>query len=209
MIFDAFLPPVAALLNRGIHSRREAAELCAGLVGRSFVTRIEGLPTGTWAIRIAASYDGLAVATASDEEVAAADAVIGGTPLELRRLIFADRSASIRSGRLAFEGDIEIAEKFRDLLLTARPDLEGRLAAWVGEPAAFRLTSLFHDARDWLMDLADEAVERGSEYLLDNARHVPTPEEANEFCAAVDDLAHDVDRLEARIERLGSGTARK
>lgn len=202
MILNAFLPPVTALLNRGIHSRRDAAQLCEVLVGRSFVTRIEGLPTGTWAIRIAASYEGVSVTTASDEEVVEADAVIGGTPLELRRLIFADQGESIRAGRVAFEGDIEIAEKFRELILTARPDLEGRLAAWIGEPAAFQLTNLFHDVRDWVLDSTDEVVERASEYLQDNARRVPTPEEAAEFCAAVDDLADDVDRLEARIARI-------
>lgn len=209
MIFNAFLPPVTALLNRGIHSRREAAELCEALVDRSFVTRIEGLPTGVWAIRIAATYEGLTVTTANEAQVAEADAVISGTPLELRRLILTDREASIRGGRVAFEGDIEIAEKFRDLLLTARPDIEGRLAAWVGEPAAFQLVSMFHDAQDWVMDTTDELVARTSEYMQDNARHVPTPEEANEFVAAVDDLANDVDRLEARIDRLsGSGDMR-
>lgn len=167
--------------------------------------RIEGLPTGTWAIRIAASYEGVSVTTANDEEVAGADAVIGGTPLELRRLIFTDRNESIRAGRVAFEGDIEIAEKFRELMLTARPDLEGRLAAWVGEPAAFQLINLFQDVRDWALDTTDEFVARTSEYLQDNARHVPTPEEATEFCAAVDDLTNDVDRLEARISRIAAG----
>jgi ubiquinone biosynthesis protein UbiJ len=207
VIIDLLLPPVAALLNRGIHSRREAAELCEALVGRSFVTRIEGLPTGTLPIRVAASYEGIEIGVASDEQLAAADAVIGGTPLELRRLIFTERDASIRAGRLSFDGDIEVAEKFRDLLLTARPDLEGRLAAWIGEPAAFQLTSLFYDTQDWVMDLADEVVARSGEYLRDDARHVPTVDEAAEFCAAVDELDNDVDRLAARIERLRTAEA--
>lgn len=205
VIVNAFLPPVAALLNRGIHSRREAAELCEGLVGRSLVTRIDGLPTGSWAVRISASYDGVEVAQADEAAIAAADAVIAGTPLELRQLMFTDRDASIRAGRVSFDGDIEVAEKFRKLLMAARPDLEGRLAAWVGEPAAFQLSNLASDLGDWALDATDDLVERASEYLQDEARHVPTPEEMIEFCAGVDDLTNDVDRLDARIGRIVSG----
>lgn len=206
MIADAFLPPVAALLNRGIHSRRDAAELCEALVGKSFITRIEGLPTGAWAIRMAASFDGVTITPATDEEIEVADVVLSGTPLELRRLMFVDREASIRSGRVTFSGDIETAERFRDLLLVARPDLEGRLTAWLGEPAAFQLTNFARDLRDWVVDSADDIADRASEYLQDEARHVPTPEEVNEFCAAVDDVATDVERLEARIGRVARRT---
>lgn len=209
MIANVFLPPVAALLNRGIHSRREAAELCEELVGRTLVIHIEGLPTGPWAIRMAASYDGVAVAVANDEAINAADAVITGTPLELRHLMFANDEASIRSGRVSIDGDLEIAEKFQNLLLVARPDLEERLAAWFGEPAAFQLTNLIHDLRDWALDSTDELALRTGEYLQDDARHVPTSEEVNEFCAAVDDVTNDVDRLEARIEQAANRGARQ
>lgn len=202
MILNAFLPPLAALLNRGIHSRRDASELCEALIGRSLVTRIDGLPSGPWSIRLAASYEGVALTPADDAAIEAADAVICGTPLELRGLMFAERGESIRSGRVSFDGDIEVAEKFRELMQIARPDLEERLMAWVGEPAAFQLANLARDARDWLIDATEDLLVRTTQYLQDEARHVPTGEEMNEFCAGVDDLANDVARLEARIDRI-------
>ncbi len=89
----------------------------------------------------------------------------------------------------------------------ARPDLEERLKAWVGEPAAFQLANLARDARDWLIDATEDLLVRTTEYLQDEARHVPTGEEMNEFCAAVDDLANDVARLEARIDRIAGPRA--
>lgn len=202
MILNAFLPPLAALLNRGIHSRRDASELCEALIGRSLVTRIDGLPSGPWSIRLSASYEGVALTPVDDAALEAADAVIAGTPLELRGLMFAERGESIRSGRVSFDGDIEVAEKFRELMQIARPDLEERLAAWVGEPAAFQLANLVRDTRDWVIDATEDLLVRTTEYLQDEARHVPTGEEMNEFCAAVDDLANDVARLEARIDRI-------
>ncbi|MFQ5634771.1 MAG: SCP2 domain-containing protein [Gammaproteobacteria bacterium] len=207
MIVKVFLPTAAALLNRGIHSRREAAELCESLVGKSLVVRIAGLPFGPLAVRIAASYQGVMLTAADDGSAGPADATISGTAIELQRLMFADSEASIRDGRVSVDGDIDIAEKFRELLLTARPDLEERLAAWVGESAAFQVTNLARDFGDWALDTAEEVAWRAREYLQDDARHLPTPEEANEFCAAVDDLANDVERLEARIERLAGGRA--
>jgi len=176
--------------------------MCEQLLGRTMVTRVEGLPTGSWAICIAASYDGIAITPASAGAIEAADAVIAGTPLELRRLMFADRTESLRSGRVSFEGDIEIADKFRELLVTARPDLEERLVAWIGEPAAFQITNWIRDARDWFMDASDDMAARTGEYLQEDSRQLPTGEEMNEFCAAVDDAANDVDRLAARIEHI-------
>ena len=207
MILNAFLPPVEALLNRGIHSRRDAAELCERLVGCSLVTRIDGLPTGPWVVCVSASYEGVSLKPADDEAVENADATIAGTPLELQRLMFAERGESIRSGRVSFDGDIEVAERFRELMTIARPDFEERLAAWIGEPAAFQVSNLVNDARDWLLDAADDLAVRSSEYLQDEGRHLPVGEEMNEFCAAVDDLANDVDRLEARIDRLPGNQA--
>ncbi|MBT8444790.1 MAG: SCP2 sterol-binding domain-containing protein [Gammaproteobacteria bacterium] len=202
MILNAFLPPAAALLNRGIRSSAEAAELCAELADRSLVTRIDGLPSGAWAMRISAIEGHLEILPESADSGQPADASIAGTPLELRRLMFSDREAPIRSGRVSFSGDIEVAERFRALITAARPDLERRLAAWVGEPAAFQLTNLARDVREWAIDSADELAFRATEYLQDDARHVPTHQEMNEFCAGVDDIANDVDRLEARLLRL-------
>lgn len=202
MILNAFLPPAAALLNRGLRSRRKAAEMCAELSGRSLVTRVEGLPSGSWAMRIQVSAESIEIIPEDPDSDEPADAAIAGTPRELRRLMFSDRDAPIRSGRVSFAGDIEIAERFRGLIVAVRPGLERRLAAWVGEPAAFQLTNLVRDARDWALDSADELVYRTGEYLQDEARHVPTYQEMNEFCAGVDELANDVDRLEARVRRL-------
>jgi len=202
VILNTLLPPAVEMLNRGIRERPDAAGLCEQLAGRSLVTRIEGLPRGPLAIHLSASAAAIDIVTAPD--TGEADAVIAGTPLELRRLMFVDRDAPIRAGRVRFDGDIEVAEKFRTLLMAAMPDLESRLAEWVGEPAAFQLTNLVHDLRDWMRDSAEDLAERTSEYLQDDARRVPPHEEVNEFCAAVDDLANDVDRLEARLARLDS-----
>ena len=179
--------------------------MCEGLSGRSLVTRIEGLPSGSWAMRIKASADCIEIVPEGSDSDEPCDASISGTPLELRRLMFSDRDAPIRSGRVSFTGDIEIAEGFRGLIVAARPDLERRLAAWIGEPAAFQLSNLVRDVRDWALDSADEFVYRTSEYLQDDARHVPTHQDMNEFCAGVDDLANDVDRLEVRVRRLAGG----
>jgi len=203
VILNTILPPAVDMLNRGIKDRPHAAELCEQLEGRSLVTRIEGLPGGALAIHLSASASTIAI-VATQKDVAA-DAVIAGTPLELRRLMFVDRDAPIRAGRVLFDGDIEVAEKFRELLMAAMPDLESRLVEWFGEPAAFQLTNLVLDLRDWISDSTEDLVERTSEYLQEDARRIPPNEEVEEFCAAVDDLANDVDRLEARLARLDAG----
>ena len=210
MLANAFLTPAAALLNRGIERETAAAELCAELAGRSLIVRVTGLPTGDWRIRLAASEARVEVSSgearagdaADDRAETDADATIIGSPIELNRLMFIDNQAPIREGQVVLEGDTDVAEKFRELLLLARPDWEDKLADWIGESAAFQVSNFVRDFRDWALDSADELAERAGEYLQDDARHVPTPEHANEFYADVDDLANDVERLEARVRRV-------
>ena len=174
------------------------------MAGRSLVARIEGLPSGSWGLRIKASVAGLEILPEDENSDAPTDASISGTPMELQRLMFSDRDAPIRSGRVSFSGDIEVAERFRALIETARPDFEERLAAWVGEPAAFAMSNWVRDLRDWVLDSTDEAMYRTSEFLQEDARHLPTFAEMNEFCAEVDELANDAERLDARIRRLAT-----
>lgn len=201
LLANSLLAPVAALLNRGIEREAAAAELCAELAGRCLVVRITDLPGGDRAIRLAASAARVEVSSV-EARVDDADATIIGSPFELNRLMLIDHQAPIREGRIVLEGDTDIAEKFRELLLLARPDWEDELSARVGDSAAFRISSLARDFRDWALDSADELAEHIGEYLQDDARHVPTPEQTNEFYADVDDLANDAERLEARVRRL-------
>ena len=196
MLFDTLLSPGAALINRGIDENESAQELCDALAGRSLRITAKPLPSP---ILISAAGGMVDVSSDTKRE---ADAEITGTIIELNRLMFIDSEAPIREGRVEISGDAEIADDFRELLLSACPDLEEKLADWFGESMAFQLSSLVRDTRDRATDIADELTERAADFLHEEDGQLPTTAEIRAHTAEVDTLVNDVERLEARLNQL-------
>jgi len=196
LLFESLLSPVASAINHGIDDNDEAQTLCDALEGRSLRIVAKPLPSS---ILITAA-DGM-VHLSSDTQQPA-DAEITGTLIELNRLMFIDNQAPIREGHVEVIGDVDIADRFRDLLLCARPDMEEKLADWFGESMATQVASFARDTRDWLADVTEDLSERVGDYLHEDSAQLPEQNEINEHFNAVDKLVDDVERLEARISRL-------
>lgn len=196
MLFESLLSPVASAINHGIDDNDEAQTLCDALEGRSLRITAKPLPSS---ILISAA-DGM-VQLSSDTQQPA-DAEITGTLIELNRLMFIDNQAPIREGHVEVIGDVDIADRFRDLLLCARPDMEEQLAGWFGESMAAQVASFARDTRDWLADVSEDLSERVGDYLHEDSAQLPEKNDINEHFNAVDKLVDDVERLEVRLSRL-------
>jgi len=196
LFFESLLSPVASAINHGIDDNDEAQALCDALEGRSLRIAAKPLPIS---ILISAA-DGM-VDLSSDTQQPA-DAEITGTLIELNRLMFIDNQAPIREGHVEVTGDIEIADRFRDLLLCARPDMEEKLADWFGESMAAQFANVARDTRDWVADVTEDLTERMSDYLHEDSEQLPEQKEINEHFNDVDKLVNDIERLEARTRRL-------
>ena len=190
------LSPIASTINRGIDDNPEAQDLCDALEGRSLRILPKPLP-----ISILISAAGGMVDLSSDTEQQA-DAEITGTVIELNRLMFIDNQAPIREGHVEIIGDIDIADRFRDLLLRARPDMEKKLAEWFGTSTASRVSGFVRDSRDWAADAIEDLAERAGDYLHDESKQLPEKNEIDEHFNNVDQLVNDIERLEARTNRL-------
>jgi len=196
LLFESLLSPVASTINRGIDDNDEAQTLCDALEGRSLRIAAKPLPIS---ILISAA-DGM-VELSSDTQQPA-DAEITGTLIELNRLMFIDNHAPIREGHVEVIGDVDIADRFRDLLLCARPDMEEKLADWFGESMASQFASFARDTRDWVTDVTEDLAERVGDYLHEDSEQLPEQTELNEHFNAVDKLVNAIERLEARTSRL-------
>jgi len=119
-VLDMLLRPMAAVINRGIDDNDRAQDLCDALDGRALRIVARPLPEPV----VIAAADGLVEISCDGQHDV--DVEITGTLLELNRLMFIDNRAPIREGRVEITGDVEIADRFRELLLCARPDLETR-----------------------------------------------------------------------------------
>jgi ubiquinone biosynthesis protein UbiJ len=192
------LEPLAAVLNRNVAQSAKAQALVAQLEGRSLALVADATPFAV-TLRIEAARIVLA------ERASAADAELSGTPLALLSLAGAGGERSLRAGSVRIAGDAEIAQKFRELLRHAQPDAEEELARLVGDVAAHQFAGFARGLLAWGKRASDTLSTSVAEYLQEEGRDVPTRTELDEFLRDVDTLRNDVERLEARLQRVLAG----
>ncbi len=190
------LAPLEALIQRGLARSSTAAAIAAQLDGRTLMLRLAGT---TFGIRLRVA-EGRVTATPADPE--AADATLSGGPLGLLRLALGDPQAPVREGQVRVEGDAEVAGAFRELLAMVRPDIEEELSRVIGDVAAHEVGSATRSALAWAGQAAQSLSRSLSEYLREERRLLPSRTEVSEFLEAVDRLASDVERAEARLAVL-------
>ena len=183
------------VLNRGLPRSPRAQQLCAELTGRSVavevreITRLLLESTGS-TLRITPRAAG------------GADAEIVGGPFGLLALGGERPEAVLQRGDVEIRGDAELAQKFRELVLLLRPDLEEELSGFIGDVPAHGVGRFARMARDWTHRAARTTAENLAEYLGHERQHLIPRNEGDQFLRGVDVVRDDVDRLEARIDLL-------
>jgi ubiquinone biosynthesis protein UbiJ len=131
------------------------------------------------------------------------DVVICGSVLSLARLGLASDTAErpIKQG-VEIRGDAEVGRIFREVLSGIEIDWEEFLAARMGDIPAHQVGNLISGSTAWLSETVDKLSMDLSEYLQEEVRIVPTRVEVEQFMDEIDLLRADIDRLEARLERL-------
>ncbi len=138
------------------------------------------------------------------------DTTLRGTPVGMLRMGLAENASdSFFSGEVEISGDVELGSQFREILDSLDIDWEEHLSHITGDLVAHRVGNFLRDAVDWGRKTLDTLGRDGAEYLQEESRDLPNRFETEAFLAAVDTLRTDVDRLEARIERLVSRRTNK
>ena len=195
---EVALRPVANLLNKNIRATTPAHELCGKLEGTVVAVRVRNTSLATWFI---VHGDCLELKTDHDGEP---DVVISGSLLTLARMAGEPGVGALRDGSLELTGDAHLADDFQQLLTYARPDIEEELSGVFGDVAAHRLGEIARGVSSWTRDARATMGANIREYLQEESRDVPSRYEVERFGDSVNTLRDDVDRLEARIDRLRS-----
>ncbi len=192
---ETLLQPIARVLNRNIRESTRASELCERLDGKLIAIRVRDTALAGY---FEIDRTGLLLSTTNDEEP---DVVITGS---LVALAFMAGEDSIRDGSLDLTGDAATAQAFQQLLEHARPDIEEELSAVIGDTAAHGLGELARAVGRWARETRSIMGDNIREYLQEESREVPSRYEVDQFSRQVNQLRDDVDRLAARISRLGN-----
>lgn len=99
-------------------------------------------------------------------------------------------------------GDVEFVETFNKLLQKYNIDFEELLSHIVGDAVAYKVHGGFDSVLAWGKDSVRRMGMDLSEYIQEEAKLAPPREELEDFYADIAILRDDVDRAEAKINRL-------
>jgi ubiquinone biosynthesis accessory factor UbiJ len=191
----AWLASAEALLNRSIGASAQAEALARRLQGTSLQVDVDGITR----IRATVHHGRLALLAGEDS---AADATIAGSLPALLQLFKGGANRGPGKPGAEIRGDAEIANRYRELLILARPDPEEELSRWIGDFPARRLWQIAEQARGFAGRARRTVGENIAEYLQEEGRDLVNRTELEEFLHGVDQLRETFDRVEARLGRL-------
>lgn len=191
---EVLLQPITRVLNRNIRESTRASELVARLDGKLIAIRVRDTALAGY---FEIDRGSLNLSTRNDGEP---DVVITGSLVALALMAGED---AIRDGSLDLSGDAATAQAFQLLLTHSRPDIEEELSAVIGDAAAHGLGEFARAVGRWASETRSIMGDNIREYLQEESRDVPSRYEVEQFSKRVNQLRDDVDRLAARVGRLG------
>lgn len=107
----------------------------------------------------------------------------------------------IKTEQLEVEGDIQIVQKFAQLLTEMDIDWEEHLSSKIGDVLAHKLCYQLTQGQKKLSLQLKKIEKQTAEYITEELKLAPGPLEVVYFCEQVNDLEKQVDALEKRIQQ--------
>jgi ubiquinone biosynthesis protein UbiJ len=190
-----------AAVGNALSASPRATALCAALEGRSVTVHCDGAPamrvTSTGKTLRLSRGDGNAADTGT-----VADATLRGGALSLLLLGGPDAQAVIQRGDVKIDGDVEIAQQFRELFTLLRPDLEESLSRLVGPVPSHLLMQGLRSGLAWGRHVAHTSITNVAEYLAHERRTLVSRAESEHFMREVEQLRERLDRMDAQLTLL-------
>jgi ubiquinone biosynthesis protein UbiJ len=183
------------VLNRGLPRSPRARQLCKELEGHRVGVEV----TGITRLLVESTGESLRI---TRDATSAAEAELAGGPWSLMALAGTTPEEVLQRGDVHIRGDAELAQKFRELAMLLRPDVEEELSQAIGDVPAHHIGRFARAAFGWGKKAADTTVRNVAEYFAHERQHLVPRAEGDQFLKGVDALRENVDRLEARIDVL-------
>ncbi len=191
-----------AALNRALALDPDTRDALLPLEGQRIALTLEA-PALALQISVAERRLHVGPVDAGHEPDLAVRSTLGALLGQLPFLAHARRGGAAPAGRLRVSGDAELARRLQQLASRFDPDWQQPFVAVFGEVVGVQLATAVRNAlqqaRRGLRDLAQTAAE----YVTEESRDVVPRAELEAFHDDVDVLRDDVERLAARVARLG------
>ncbi len=108
----------------------------------------------------------------------------------------------IKQDKLVLEGDIQLAQKFAQLMTDCKPDIEEWLSRVTGDVVAHTVVHGAKNVASLVNSRLTKHQNHFAQVITEEWLITPAPLEIAHFCDQVDDMKSHADRLEARLSAL-------
>jgi len=191
------LAAAEALINRLLALDPEGAARLTKLQGRVLRVELVGLALH---LHLVPEADALRL---FGDYAAEPDCVVRATPAALLSMALAEhREDQVFGGAVTIDGDNGLAQAIGEVLKGLDIDWEEQLSKLVGDAVARRVGDQARATNRWAERSSTVLTSDLREYLIEEGRLLPSEPEMRAFLSGVDNFRDDVERIEARIERL-------
>ena len=198
MLLRGLLASVENGVNRILRLDSTAMARLQPLTGKVIAVECAAPPLQLF---ILPSDEGLLLAT---QWAADADCTLRAPASSLLRLVLSkDKTAVLHSPEVDLEGDSHALMALAQVLQDLELDWEYELSRWLGPVATALIGGHLRSRANWYQQGVASLNHNLAEYLSEEARTLVGQREAQARFDELDQLKLDLDRLEARFERLG------
>ncbi len=183
-------------LNAALRLDSYTVQRLRGLAGKVVAVELRGV---NLTLFLALQADRIEV---RGEHAGAADAHLSGTPLAFARLGLSGDRAALHTGEVQISGDTELGQQLQDILAAMDIDWEEHLSRFTGDVVAHQVGNAARASQRWAQQSSAALLQDAGEYLKYERELLPDRAQVETFMQQVDVLRDDVERLEARVQRL-------
>ena len=192
------LSPFALLLNHALAQDPETQAALAALGDNYIAVQLTDLDV-TIQASIQAGEIQLSRQTHPNDS---ADLTLTARSMTLLRMV--QDPDTLFSNHIRLRGDVQFAKALQEVLTQFEFDWTAQIARVTGDTLAQPISDGLHAAQQWAQNTGRDLSLDTAEYLREESRILPDKSEVKAFLNNVDKLRADVDRIAARIKRLGS-----
>ena len=198
MLLRGLLASVENGVNRILRLDSTAMARLQPLTGKVIAVECAAPPLQLF---ILPSDEGLLLAS---QWAADADCTLRASASSLLRLVLSkDKTAVLHSPEVDLEGDSHALMALAQVLQDLELDWEYELSRWLGPVATALIGGHLRSRANWYQQGFASLNQNLAEYLSEEARTLVGQREAQARFDELDQLKLDLDRLEARFQRLG------
>lgn len=133
------------------------------------------------------------------------DTTIHGSPIALMRLTTSENTGkTLLDSDASIEGDMGLGTRFSHILKSVDIDWEEFLSMAVGDIVAHQAGSMANETIGWVKDTEQAMRLNIGEYMSEEAELLVAESQLSHYLDEVDTLRGDIDRMDARVNRLSS-----